>query len=136
GRMRRGPKPAKSKEAQPPVARKSPKDDSRVRDLEKRLAEALQREADALRQLQTSHRERAEVQEQQAATAEILQVISQSPTDVQPVFAAAVANAARLCDALDAAIHLVSGHALHLAAHEGPIAPDPVLLLTEGTLGG
>jgi len=43
---------------------------------------------------------------------------------------------ARLCDALDAAIHLVSGDALHLAAHVGPIAPDPVLLLTEETLGG
>ena len=40
--MRRGPKPAKAKEAKPPVARKS-----RVRDLEKRLAEALQREAEA-----------------------------------------------------------------------------------------
>jgi len=41
--MGRGPKPAKSKEAKPPVARKSPEDeDSRVRDLEKRLAEALE----------------------------------------------------------------------------------------------
>ena len=49
--MRRGPKPAKSKEAKPPVARKSPKDDgSRVRDLEKRLAEALKREAEALQE--------------------------------------------------------------------------------------
>src|SRR5262252_3352254 len=40
--MRRGPKPAKSKgESKPSVARKSPKDDAaRVRDLEKRLAEA------------------------------------------------------------------------------------------------
>ena len=47
--MRRGPKPVKSKEAKPPVARKSPKDDgARVRDLEKRLAEALEREAEAV----------------------------------------------------------------------------------------
>ena len=47
--MRRGPKPAKSKgDAKPPVPRESPKnEDSRVRDLEKRLAEALQREAEA-----------------------------------------------------------------------------------------
>jgi hypothetical protein len=58
--MRRGPKPAKDKEAKPLGARKSPKhEDSRVRDLEKRLAEALEREAEAL--------------EQQTATAEILQ---------------------------------------------------------------
>jgi len=55
--MPRGPKPAKSKEAKPPVARKSPKDDgARVGDLETRLAEALklktealQREAEALK---------------------------------------------------------------------------------------
>jgi ABC transporter substrate binding protein len=41
--MRRGPKPAKSKVAsKPPVARKSPKnEDSRVRDLEKRLADKI-----------------------------------------------------------------------------------------------
>jgi hypothetical protein len=64
--MRRGPKPAKSKEAKPLGARKSPKHEgSRVRDLEKRLAEAVKREAEA--------------QEQQAATAEILRVISSSP---------------------------------------------------------
>ena len=129
--MGRGPKPAKSKvEAKPPASRKPPQSvDAGVQDLEKRLKEALG-------QLEMRHRELSEVQEQQTATAEILQVISQSPTDVQPVFAAAVTNAARLCDALDAAIHLVAGDALHLAAHEGPIAPDPVLLLTEGTLGG
>ena len=43
--MRRGPKPAKSKEAKPSVGRQSPKDEAaRVRDLEKRLAEALKRE--------------------------------------------------------------------------------------------
>ena len=41
--MRQRPKPVKSK-AKVPVAPKSPKDeDSRVRDLEKRLAEALKR---------------------------------------------------------------------------------------------
>jgi len=43
--MRRGPKPAKFKEAKPPRFRKSPEDeDSRVRDLEKRLAEALEQQ--------------------------------------------------------------------------------------------
>ena len=42
--MGRGPKPAKGK-AEPAVPRKSPKSDgAKVRDLEKRLAESLERE--------------------------------------------------------------------------------------------
>ena len=58
--MGRGPKPAKSKEAKPSVARKSPKNEgSRIRDLEKRLAEAL--------------RSQAEAQDQHTATSEILE---------------------------------------------------------------
>ena len=48
--MRQRPKPVKSK-AKVPVAPKSPKDDATsVRDLEKRLAEALQDKAEALDQ--------------------------------------------------------------------------------------
>ncbi len=78
----------------------------------------------------------SESQEQQAATSEILRVIASSPTDVQPVFAAMAASAARLCEALDAAIYRVDGDVLRLVAHEGSIAPDLVLPLTDGTLGG
>ena len=77
-----------------------------------------------------------ETLEQQTATGEILRVISSSPTDVQPVFAAMAASAARLCDAFDAAIFRVDGDVLRLVAHEGPIAPDAVLPLTQGTLAG
>jgi len=73
---------------------------------------------------------------QQTATSEILSVISSSPTDVQPVFTAMAASAARLCEARDTTIFRVDGDVLRLVAHEGPIAPDAVLPLTDATIGG
>jgi signal transduction histidine kinase len=59
--------------------------------------------------------------EQQTATSQILGVIASSPTDVQPVLDTVAENAARLCSAKDAAIRLVEGNVLRLAAHQGPI---------------
>jgi signal transduction histidine kinase len=115
--MRRGARPAKPKvEAKPPIARKSPKTEaSRVRDLEKRLAEALEREAAALRRDAVAH-------EKQAATAEILRVISSSPTDVQPVFDAIVRAAVRLCHAVQSNVQLFDGQLMHYGAQHN-IAP-------------
>src|SRR5438094_6405149 len=122
--MRRGPKPTKPKvESEPPVARKSPKGNARVRDLEKRLAEALKDKADALgdkaeaqEQLRTRDRELTEAQEQQTATSEILRVISSSPTDVQPVFDAVAEAAMRLCEAEQGILVRFDGELMHLAA--------------------
>jgi hypothetical protein len=65
----------------------------------------------------------AEAREQQAATAEILRVISGSPTDLQRVFAEIATSAARLCDAYDAVIRQVDGKVLRLVGHHGPIPP-------------
>jgi Histidine kinase-, DNA gyrase B-, and HSP90-like ATPase len=66
----------------------------------------------------------SEALEQQTATAGILRVISSSPTDVQPGFAAVLRSAASLCDAFDATIFQVDGDELRIVAHEGPI-PSP-----------
>jgi signal transduction histidine kinase len=59
--------------------------------------------------------------EQQTATSEILGVIASSPTDIQPVLDAVAENAARLCDATDAAIWRADGESLELVAHHGPV---------------
>src|SRR5215470_2545530 len=108
--MGRGPKPAKSKEAKPAAARKSSKnEDSGVRDLKKRLAEALQRETEGLKR-------EAEAQAQRAATAEILRLISSSPADVQPVFDAIVAAGRRLSGGLSCTLRLLDGEVFRLAA--------------------
>src|SRR5207253_11318238 len=59
-----------------------------------------------------------EALEQQTATAELLRVISQSPTDVQPVFDAIAHEAVRLCGASYSLVARFDGELLHLAAHE------------------
>jgi GAF domain-containing protein/HAMP domain-containing protein len=64
-------------------------------------------------------RELSESLEQQTATAEILRVISSSPTDLRPVMVAVAANAARLCDASDAQVLRVEGERLRLVAAHG-----------------
>ena len=55
----------------------------------------------------------SEALEQQTATSEILRVISNSPTDAQPVFDVIVRNAARLCHAVMAAVLVTDGRMLY-----------------------
>ena len=62
-----------------------------------------------------------ETLEQQTATADILRVISGSPTDIRPVLEAVARSATRLCEAYDAMIALREGDRLRLGAHHGPI---------------
>jgi two-component system, NtrC family, sensor kinase len=69
------------------------------------------------KELEARNRDLTETLEQQTATAEILRVISRSPTDVQPVFDAIAANAARLCNAVNGLVIRFDGQLLHLAAH-------------------
>src|SRR5262245_22557952 len=107
--MPRGPKPAKSKRAKPPVGRKSPENDARVRDLEERLAKAVRDKAEALK-LQ------AEALEQQAATSEILRVLSRSHSTVEPVFKSIASSAAQLCAASVATVTLLDGDTLRQGA--------------------
>jgi GAF domain-containing protein len=123
GLMGRRAKPQKGKaDAKRALAGKTPKDEgAKVRDLEKRLAEALKLKGEALAQLQTRDRELVEAQEQQTATSEILNVIASSPTDTQPVFDAIVTSAVRLCRVDDGWIVLVEGDGLRAVSATGQL---------------
>jgi signal transduction histidine kinase len=119
--MRRRAKPARPNvTAKLPSVRRSPRNErSSVRDLEARLAEAL---------------------EQQASTAEILRVIASSPTDLQSVLDSVAESAARLCEATDVLIHRVDGQMLPIAASVGSFAatysPDEKFPITRGSVVG
>ena len=55
--------------------------------------------------------------EYQTATGDVLNVISRSPTDVQPVFDMIAESAARLCEAQFCFVYRFDGQLLHFVAH-------------------
>ncbi len=89
------------------------------------------------RKVEERTRELQEALEQQTATAEILRVISSSPTDLQPVLEAVASNAARVCEATDAVVHLVDGDLLEVAANYGSLPTLAVSLpISRETVAG
>src|SRR5439155_11952057 len=62
-----------------------------------------------------------EALEHQTATAEVLSIISRSPTDVQPVLDAICESAARVCDVNDIVLRIRDGELLVTRAHFGPL---------------
>ncbi|MEX2035401.1 MAG: GAF domain-containing protein, partial [Xanthobacteraceae bacterium] len=84
-------------------------------------------------------RELDEALEQQQATSEILRVISNSPTDLQPVFDSIVQSAARLCEATNASLYRVDGSTLRHAANFGRVSTlklGEARPITRGSLSG
>ena len=77
------------------------------------------------KELEARNRELTEALEQQTATAEILRVISSSPTDLQPIMDAVAENAARVCGASDSSIFRLDGDALRFVARHGAL-PTPL----------
>src|SRR5262249_264016 len=60
--------------------------------------------------------ELSEALEQQTATSEVLQVISSSPGELEPVFQTMLQNAARHCEAKFGTLYLCEGEALRIVA--------------------
>ena len=73
--------------------------------------------------LEARTRELSEAREQQAATADVLKIISDSPGELQPVFDAIMTNATRLCDAKFACLYLSEGDQFRrVGLHNAPAA--------------
>jgi signal transduction histidine kinase len=85
---------------------------ARARELEKKL-EANNRELIEARQ------HLAEALEQQTATSEVLQVISSSPGELEPVFQAMLANATRLCEAKFGLLYRIEGNSARIISKLG-----------------
>ncbi len=85
-------------------------------------------------EVQARTRDLTEALEQQTATSEVLQVISSSPGELEPVFEAMLANATRLCEASYGAIWLCDGDAFRFAAIHGALPTAFVEQQRSGTL--
>jgi two-component system, NtrC family, sensor kinase len=109
------------------LSRKGAKSRTRVRSLRSTRTKARTHvdrlrkpRAELEKELEARTRELSEAREQQAATTEVLQVISSLPGDLQPVFETILANATRLCEAKLGNLFLLENEAFHAVAMHGP----------------
>src|SRR5262245_23445670 len=85
-------------------------------------------------EVQARTRELSEALEQQTATSEVLQVISSSPSELEPVFRAMLVNATGLCEASYGALWLCEGDGYRTVALHGPLPEAYLEQLRPGTV--
>src|SRR6516162_8745266 len=84
-------------------------------------------------------RERDDALEQQRAAAEVLKIISASPSEFRPVLEVIVESAARFCDADDVTIFELDGPNLCITAHRGAVLSQEIGVrfpCTRGSVAG
>ena len=95
----------------------------RMRETRAELKKLKARASELEKKLKTLTDELAEAGEQRNATSKVLQVISSSLGEVEPVFQAMLENATRLCDAKFGTLYLYDSDAYHpVALHNAPSA--------------
>ncbi len=90
--------------------------------------------ADLEQELKACRRELAEARDEQAATSEVLRVISSSPGELQSVFDAMLANATRLCEASYGILWRREGDQFRTGAFYGALPPAYTERWRQGTL--
>src|SRR5262245_2791233 len=105
-----GGQPTKGQRTSSPKARKAPTVGVPTTDLQEQVAALTRGLTEAREQL-------TEALEYQTATGKVLNVISRSPTDVQPVFDMIAESAARLCEGQFCFVYRFDGQLLHFVAH-------------------
>jgi hypothetical protein len=107
--------------------------------LKRRTApKAVRSSSDATHQTEMARviRERDELLEQRTAISDILRVISNSPSDVQPVLDTVAEHAARICEAQIVDVTLIEKDRLRIAATFGQLERPPGVPLDRSTVSG
>src|SRR5438045_953887 len=84
--------------------------------LDDELADLRRTTAELQQKLDGRTAELTDALEREAATTEVLQVITSSPGDLTPLFDAMLERALRLCEATFGALHTFDGEAVHTVA--------------------